>query len=116
MLSGFDIAHLDRVDTKEGTFHADFYFWIRYAHGDDLPNEVEFSDFTDAFDPARPLRSSVEQGIDRRLWRISGTFKANFNLHDYPFDTQALVIRLRKCGVANFDYQPDSAARLHGRA
>lgn len=93
--TGIDIAHLDRVDTKEGTFHADFYFWIRYAHGDDLPSEVEFADFTGTFDPAHPLRSSVEEGIDYRLWRVSGTFKANFNLHDYPFDTQALVIRLR---------------------
>jgi hypothetical protein len=93
--TGIDLARLDRVDTKEGTFHADFYFWMRYAHGDTLPTEVEFADFSGTFDPAHPLRSSVEEGIDYRVWRVSGTFKGNFNLHAYPFDTQALVIRLR---------------------
>lgn len=93
--TGIDIGHLDRVDTKEGSFNADFYFWIRYAGGDDLPSHVEFSDFTGNFDAAHPLRSSIEQGMDYRLWRVRGTFKTNFNLHDYPFDTQALVIRVR---------------------
>jgi branched-chain amino acid transport system substrate-binding protein len=93
--TGIDIARLDRVDTKDGSFYADFYFWIRYAGGDDLPSQVEFSDFTGSFDAAHPLRSSVDQGIDYRLWRVRGNFKTNFNLHDYPFDTQALVIRLR---------------------
>jgi ABC-type branched-subunit amino acid transport system substrate-binding protein len=93
--TGIDLARLSRVDTKEGTFNADFYFWLRYAGSDDLPSQIEFSDFSGSFDAARPLRSSVENGINYRLWHLAGNFKTNFNLHDYPFDTQALVIRMR---------------------
>ena len=93
--TGIDAARLDRIDTKDGSFNADFYLWMRYGSGDDLPGQVEFSDFSGSFDPAHPLRSNEEDGMAYRLWHIRGTFKANFNLHDYPFDTQALVIRLR---------------------
>jgi ABC-type branched-subunit amino acid transport system substrate-binding protein len=93
--TGIDIARLNWIDTKDGSFNADFFLWMRYAAGDDLPSHIEFSDFTGSFDAAHPLRASVEDGIDYRLWRARGTFKASFNLHDYPFDTQALVIRLR---------------------
>jgi branched-chain amino acid transport system substrate-binding protein len=93
--TGIDLAQLNRIDTKEGTFSADFYLWLRYAGGDDLPSQVAFSDFSGTFDADHPLRSGVEDGITYRLWHVSGTFKASLNLHDYPFDTQALVIRLR---------------------
>jgi ABC-type branched-subunit amino acid transport system substrate-binding protein len=93
--TGINIARINAIDTKDGTFNADFYLWIRYAGGDDLPSQIEFSDFEGNFDAAHPLRASVEDGIDYKLWRVNGTFKASFNLHDYPFDTQALVIRLQ---------------------
>lgn len=100
--TGINLVQLDRVDIKEGTFRADFYLWLRYASGDDLPSHIGLADFNGIFDVAHPLRSSVEDGIEYRLWRINGTFKASFNLHDYPFDTQALVIR-----VQNRDYPSD---------
>src|SRR5208283_2666706 len=123
--TGIDIAHLTRIDTKEGTFNADFYFWIRYAGGDDLPSRIEFSDFTGTFDAAHPLRSSVEDGINYRVWHLSGNFKTNFNLHDYPFDTQALVIRLRNrdhprdqivYAIDTFGLQLDVSGRSGGNA
>ena len=92
--TGIDITQLNRVDIKEGTFSADFYLWMRYGGGDDLPTDVEFTGFSGAFDPARPLQSGREDGLNYRLYRVSGTFKANFDLHDYPFDRQSLLIRL----------------------
>jgi hypothetical protein len=93
--TGIDITHLNRIDIKEGTFNADFYLWMRYADGDDLPTQIEFSGFSGSFDINKPLQSGVEDGLDYRLWRVSGNFKANFDLHDYPFDTQKLLIRLQ---------------------
>ena len=96
--TGIDLTHVSSIDIKTGTFNAEFYFWLRYDAGDDLPSEVEFSDFSGNFDPARPLQSVTENGIAYRLWRLRGDFKADYNLHDYPFDTQALVIRLRNRG------------------
>ena len=93
--TGIDITHLNRIDIKEGTFNADFYLWMRCADGDDMPSQIELSGFSGNFDASRPLQSGREDGLDYRLWRVSGNFKANFDLHDYPFDTQALLIRLQ---------------------
>lgn len=48
-----------------------------------------------AFDPARPIQAGREDGLSYRLYRISGDFKARFDLHDYPFDTQQLRLHLQ---------------------
>ena len=93
--TGIELTRLNRVDVKEGTFTADFYLWMRYAGTDNLPTQVKFSDFTGSFDPAKPLQSRVEDGLNYRLYQVSGTFKANYDLHDYPFDQQSLLIRLQ---------------------
>lgn len=93
--TGIDITNLNGIDVKEGTFNAEFYLWMRYADGDDWPSQIALSDFSGSFDAGKPLQSGQEDGLDYRLWRVSGKFKANFDLHDYPFDTQALLIRLQ---------------------
>ena len=93
--TGIDITRLNRVDIREGTFNADFYLWMRYGGTDDLPTQIEFSDFSGSFDPAHPLQSGREDGLNYRLYRVSGNFKANYDLHDYPFDKQSLLIRLQ---------------------
>ncbi len=67
---------------------------MRHGGADDLPTDVEFTGFSGAFDPARPLQSGREDRLNYRLYRVSGTFKANFDLHDYPFDRQLLLIHL----------------------
>jgi len=40
-----------------------------------------------AFDPAQPVQTGQEDGLNYRLYRINGDFKARYELHDYPFDT-----------------------------
>src|SRR6476620_3367361 len=48
-----------------------------------------------AFDPARPLQTGQEDGLNYRLYRINGDFKARYEVHDYPFDTQQLLLHFR---------------------
>jgi branched-chain amino acid transport system substrate-binding protein len=93
--TGIELTHLSHVDVKDGTFTAEFYLWMRYAGTDDLPTEVKFSDFSGRFNPAQPLESRIEDGLRYKLYQPSGVFKASFDLHDYPFDRQALLIRLQ---------------------
>jgi branched-chain amino acid transport system substrate-binding protein len=46
-------------------------------------------------DPARPaLERDLDDGTTYRLWRVRGDFKNDFDLHRYPIDRQALVIRM----------------------
>jgi branched-chain amino acid transport system substrate-binding protein len=93
--TGIELTRLSGIDVRSGVFSADFYLWMRYSGEDDLPTRIKFSDFSGSFDPAKPLQSRVEDGLNYRLYQVSGTFKTDFDLHDYPFDTQSLTIRLQ---------------------
>ena len=94
--TGIDIVRLNRIDVKQGTFNVDFYLWMRFA-GDDGQTQVQFPALlgSGAFDPARPLQSGQEDGLNYRLYRINGDFKAHYELHNYPFDTQQLLLHFR---------------------
>ncbi|MCJ1961417.1 ABC transporter substrate-binding protein [Novosphingobium mangrovi (ex Hu et al. 2023)] len=109
--TGIDLNTIDRVDIRNGTFTADLNLWMRFV-GDDTPTQIEFPaladpDLFDASDPretsayklppgfARPLGVGPEDTLTYRLFRISGDFRFDFNLHDYPFDRQELLIRFQ---------------------
>src|SRR5678815_3765403 len=65
--------------------------------GDDEPARVEFPALLDrgAFDPLAPLEASQVGGLNYRLFRIAGDFKNNYDLHDYPFDRQKVLVRFQ---------------------
>ncbi|MEH2570116.1 ABC transporter substrate-binding protein [Bradyrhizobium sp. AZCC 2289] len=95
--TGIDINRVSRVDTKQNSFSVDFYLWMRFAGDDEAQTHVEFPALLDrgAFDPARPVQAGQEDGLSYRLYRINGDFKARFDLHDYPFDTQQLLLHFQ---------------------
>ena len=95
--TGIDIIRVNRIDVKQNSFNVDFYLWMRFAGDDEAQTHVEFPALLDrgAFDPARPMQAGQEDGLSYRLYRISGDFKAHFDLHDYPFDTQQLRLHFQ---------------------
>jgi ABC-type branched-subunit amino acid transport system substrate-binding protein len=95
--AGIDINQLDRVDVRNSSFNVDFYLWMLYGGDGDDPTHVTFPDLkdVDAFDPAHPLESGMQSDLNYRLYRVTGDFKQDFDLHDYPFDQQNLLIRFQ---------------------
>jgi hypothetical protein len=95
--TGIDIIRVSRIDVKQNSFNVDFYLWMRFAGDDEAQTHVEFPALLDrgAFDPARPIQAGHEDGLSYRLYRINGDFKARFDLHDYPFDTQQLHLHFQ---------------------
>jgi hypothetical protein len=95
--TGIDIIRVSRIDVKQNSFNVDFYLWMRFAGDDEAQTHVEFPALLDrgAFDPARPVQAGQEDGLSYRLYRINGDFKARFDLHDYPFDTQQLRLHFQ---------------------
>ena len=95
--TGIDIDRLSRIDIKAGTFNAELHLWMRFAGDDDGETRIAFPALLDhtAFDPTRPVQAGQGDGLTYRLYRISGDFKARFDLHDYPFDTQHLTLNFR---------------------
>jgi hypothetical protein len=95
--TGIDLNRVSRIDIRDRSFTADFYLWMRYAEDDDAPTRIEFPGLLDdaAFRPDRPLEAGVEDGLTYRLYRVAGNFRATYDLHDYPFDTQDLRVRFQ---------------------
>src|SRR5260370_27570709 len=70
---------------------------MRLAGDGDGQTQVQFPAVLvrGAFDPAQPVQTGQEDGLSYRLYRINGDFKARFDLHDYPFDTQQLLLHFQ---------------------
>lgn len=94
--TGVFLNELPRMDIPASTFTADLYLWLRFAHGDSDPGDVDFPDMVrGSFDPARPATErAMDDGTTYRLWRIRGDFKTHFDLHRYPADAQTLTVSL----------------------
>jgi ABC-type branched-subunit amino acid transport system substrate-binding protein len=95
--TGIDINRLNRLNVKDGSFNVDLNLWMRYSGDDDEPTHVEFPALLDRsnFDAGSPAEASQLGGLNYRLFRIAGDFKNNYDLHDYPFDRQQLLIRFQ---------------------
>lgn len=97
--TGIFLNEVSRIDIAQSTFTADFYVWVRYARGiataDADPTQIEFPDMVRGkFDEARPAsRRDLDDGTTYRMWRVSGDFKNDFDLHRYPADNQVLEIQ-----------------------
>jgi hypothetical protein len=50
---------------------------------------------TGGFDPKRVLKTAREDGLNYRLYRTTGDYKASYDLHGYPFDVQQLRVRFQ---------------------
>ena len=91
--TGIDINRLSHLDFKANTFNADIFLWMRYA-GDDAPAHFSLPGLVkpEEFDSDAPFDAGDDEGLHYRLYRIVSDFKASYDLHDYPFDTQDLRI------------------------
>lgn len=98
--TGIDINKLSRIDQNKSSFTASFNIWFRYS-GDDEPLAIQFPDAATnilnpslpVFDAKTPLKSQTIEGLNYRLYQVTGEFKNSFDLHNYPFDSQKVVVR-----------------------
>jgi ABC-type branched-subunit amino acid transport system substrate-binding protein len=90
---------LPRVDVAKSSFAADFYLWLRYSRdggpGAADPVDIGFPGMLSGrFNSSAPAEATeMDDGTDYRLWRIQGEFRADFDLHRFPFDRQDLPLR-----------------------
>jgi ABC-type branched-subunit amino acid transport system substrate-binding protein len=96
--TGMFVNEIPRIDLSQSSFGADLYLWLRYARdggpGAPDPTDVIFPNMVSGtFDRAHPdEQREMSDGSVYRLWRIRGTFRNEFDLHDYPFDRQRLKL------------------------
>ncbi|MEV8436090.1 ABC transporter substrate-binding protein [Actinosynnema sp. NPDC051121] len=93
--AGVNVNEISDLDTRDGTFFADFFLWLRYA-GDDTATDVTFAN---AVDPGlalgTPVRTSTAGGQTYKLYRVADEFKADFDFRRFPFDRQTVALSLQ---------------------
>ncbi|WP_028814757.1 ABC transporter substrate-binding protein [Streptomyces flavidovirens] len=93
--TGINVNRISTLDTREGTFKADFFLWFRYRGSDEATN-VEFPNLADdKFKWTAPVRESSAQGMKYRLYQVVTTFSTALDFHRFPFDRQHLAITLQ---------------------
>ena len=98
--TGIDVNKLSRIDQNKSSFTANFNVWLRYS-GDDAPLSIQFPDAVTntlnptapIFDSTKPIKSRTFDGLNYRLFQMSGEFKNSLDLRDYPFDSQKMAVR-----------------------
>jgi len=92
--TGIQPVSIDKIETKDAFFSADFYMWMRFVDRDGV-TAVQFPDMIRGnYNPAQPVAERKADGLTYVLYRIKGDFRNEFALGDYPFDQQSLIIRM----------------------
>jgi len=122
---GFLPKRIYELDPSKGFFKADFYVWMKYDKS--LPVEyLRTTDFEKTAPPIEYLEAdnggtmemerqyyTTDDKPEHRVWyRVRAPFYHNFDMHNYPFDEQTLVLALENplYPAANLRYVIDDAS------
>ena len=107
---GAYVTDLYGLDVSPRTINADFWLWSVCPSADlDATRRLEF---TNATQVSQSDRSA--QKIGDQYWsqvKVSGTFRQEFDLSEYPFDKQDVQIQVEdsQFNASQFAYVPDTA-------
>jgi hypothetical protein len=97
--AGLHLNDISEMDVAQSGFKADFYLWMRYADdrapGNVDPLDIEFPDLIGHTSDAARLvqKTRLPDGMIYSLLQVRSSFRGDFDLHRYPFDSQLLAIR-----------------------
>lgn len=92
---GAFVSSLSDVDTAAGTFNADFWLWS--VCPTEKVEPLKTMEYVNGIDVKGELDSTIERG--KQFWairKVSGSFRQDFSLASYPFDSQTLQIDLEE--------------------
>lgn len=107
---GAYIVSLHNLDTVRGTFDADLWLWS--IGPSPTRDPLQSMEFINAQRVTAQLESSTQRGdLVWRQRKISGTFRHNWDLRNFPFDRQTLTIVIEEgaSGANTLLYDPDQA-------
>lgn len=91
--TGMEVMELSDLNMESLTFTTDFYLWFRYQ-GDFNPENIEFINAATTIELGEPLRKEIHNGIEYKLYRIKGSFKADFG-GQASFQSHTLSVTFR---------------------
>jgi hypothetical protein len=93
------LTDLEHIDTKNQTFDAEFYLWLKWKEGRPGKN-IEYMNATDF---KNIFYDEWADSLQRVSAKVRGTFRSRFDVEKYPFDKQVLKIR-----ISDYDWNFDS--------
>jgi len=93
------LSDIEKIDTKNQTFDAEFYLWLKWKEGRSGKN-IEYMN-TSGFENI--FYDEWADSLQRLSAKVRGTFKSRFDVGKYPFDKQTLKIR-----ISDYDWNLDS--------
>ncbi|MCI5055960.1 MAG: ABC transporter substrate-binding protein [Flavobacteriales bacterium] len=88
---GTYLNDITSFDLKEGRFKADLKLWCKWV-GDSIIPPIQFTN--GELDSKEIIRFERDGEWNSVQWRIQGTFRGTFPLHNFPFDNQDLQIKI----------------------
>lgn len=103
---GLYMHHVPELDLRTNSYLADFYLWFRWAGDLDPTETFEFTNLVDGWDVMRvPIYTNDEgaaeadllpDGSHYQVFHVQGRFGHPFDVRDYPFDSQHIVILIEE--------------------
>ncbi len=96
---GVCLLGIRNLESAAGTFDADFNLWVRYRAAPDV--DLAGLSLVNGRAEHQDLIEKREAGPwTRLLWRVTGTFRDDFQLENFPFDRQKLSIAIQHPGLS----------------
>ena len=86
---GAYLTDVSDFDLKAGRFKADLRVWLKWLGTDDVPNLTFENGEIDSKDELGKEHDGAWHSVQ---YRVQGTFRGEFPVHDFPFDRQKLPV------------------------
>ncbi|MFQ3575775.1 MAG: hypothetical protein SNJ77_05000 [Cytophagales bacterium] len=95
LVAGMEIIDLYNIDVSTNTFMADFYYWIKADTANiDAERFVLFPNMKEEGSSSSLVLEKIDNGQSYKLYKVSGLFHQDFDLKNYPFDRQEIMISM----------------------
>lgn len=90
---GMEMVDLYDIDMNTNSFNADFFYWVKLDTSNRIAEKyILFQNMKQNESSKELILESTNDGVLYKLYKVSGKFYVNYELHDYPLDKQELVI------------------------
>lgn len=93
------LTDIEKIDTKNQNFSAEFYLWLKWNEGRSGKN-IEYMNSSET---SNIFYDEWADSLQRISAKVKGVFKSRFDVGSYPFDSQTLKIR-----ISDYEWNWDS--------
>lgn len=99
---GVDVLDIYDIDANNNTFKSDFFYWVKVDTGHrDAERNLIFQNLMQNESSRELVMQKMEEDIEYKLYKVSGTFHHDFALAEYPLDKQEIAIKVEILAPSN---------------